>query len=135
MRAPLGVRLAEITDGASTTVMLGERPPWGRYLGGTWYSSVIDDPSLVADPNYGGGSIGSMYVSSAGDWYGCRGPFRFGPGRLSNRCDANHFWSLHGGGGSFAFADGAVRFLAYPVADVLPALATRAGGESVPVPD
>ena len=48
-------------------------------------------------------------------------------------CHHHHFWSLHPGGGNFAFADGSVRFLRYSAASVLPALATRAGGETVSV--
>ena len=81
MRVPRGVRLSEVTDGSSTTLIFGERPPWGRYLGGTWYASVIDDPSLPFDPNWGGGAVGSMSMHSDADWYNCRGPFRYGPGR------------------------------------------------------
>ena len=45
---------------------------------------------------------------------------------------ADDFWSLHPGGANFAFADGSVKFLRYSAADILPALATRAGGEAVP---
>jgi prepilin-type processing-associated H-X9-DG protein len=46
-----------------------------------------------------------------------------------------HFWSPHPGGANFALADGSVRFLPYAANDVLPALATRAGGEVAAVPD
>ena len=54
-----------------------------------------------------------------------------------------HFWSLHPGGGNWAFADGSVRFISYNAAGpenttsplvnqtVLSKLATRAGGEVV----
>ena len=52
-----------------------------------------------------------------------------------NLCDTFHFWSLHPVGGNFAFADGSVRFLAYPADSILPALSTRAGGESVSLPE
>ena len=38
-------------------------------------------------------------------------------------------------GANFAFADGSVRFLRYSANDILPALATRAGGETVQIPD
>ena len=45
------------------------------------------------------------------------------------------FWSLHPGGANFAFCDGAVKFLAFSADSILPALATRAGGEVVSLPD
>lgn len=66
----------------------------------------------------------------------CAGPlYHYGTGRLDNSCDRYHYWSLHPGGANFAFCDGSVRFLAYSAASILPALATRAGGEVVAVPD
>jgi len=58
------------------------------------------------------------------------GPYAFGPGRTTDPCSAFHFWSLHSGGGNFLFADGSVRFAPYAAADMLPALASRAGGET-----
>jgi prepilin-type processing-associated H-X9-DG protein len=64
-----------------------------------------------------------------------RGPQPYGPGVVANQCSALHFWSPHTGGAHFAFADGSVRFLRYSADDILPALATRAGGEAVAVPD
>ena len=45
--------------------------------------------------------------------------------------DANHFWSLHSGGANFAFCDGSVKLLRYSADAILPALATRAGGEVI----
>jgi prepilin-type processing-associated H-X9-DG protein len=42
-----------------------------------------------------------------------------------------HFWSPLSGGANFAFADGSVRFLRYAADSIMPALATRAGGETV----
>lgn len=59
----------------------------------------------------------------------------FGPGRLTNPCDRLHYWSLHTSGANFAFADGSVHFLRYSARDILPALATRSGGEVVSLPD
>lgn len=136
MRAFRGVRLAEVIDGASNTLVFGERPPWGRYYSGTWYGTLIDPPELVSDPNWAGGAITAMHVySDESMTNGCRGPFRFGPGRLDNRCDAAHFWSLHRGGANFALCDGSVRFLSYSAEPVMIPLATRAGGESVTIPD
>jgi prepilin-type processing-associated H-X9-DG protein len=56
-------------------------------------------------------------------------------GRESNPCDAIHFWSQHIGGAKFLFVDGSVRFLAYSAAPLMPALATRASGETVTLPE
>ncbi len=127
-----GVRIVDITDGSSQTLIVAERPPPDTLQAGKWYTWVAvfgvwanrygPDENLVAE----GGIV-------PGD--NCAGPFRFGPGRTDNNCDRYHFWSLHPGGGNFAFADGSVHFLRYSAADILPALATRAGGEVVGVPD
>jgi prepilin-type processing-associated H-X9-DG protein len=38
---------------------------------------------------------------------------------------------MHPGGGNWVFADGSVRFLPYQSNGILPALATRCGGEVV----
>jgi prepilin-type processing-associated H-X9-DG protein len=54
---------------------------------------------------------------------------------VNDPCGKFHFWSLHSGGANFAFADGSVRFLRYSANDIMPALATRAGGEVVAVPE
>jgi prepilin-type processing-associated H-X9-DG protein len=62
------------------------------------------------------------------------GSYPFAPGDLRNQCDMFHFWSLHDGGAHFLFADGSVSFLTYGAAPILPALASRAGGESIEVP-
>jgi prepilin-type processing-associated H-X9-DG protein len=42
---------------------------------------------------------------------------------------------LHLGGANFLFADGSVHFLSYSADDILPALATRSGGETVTLLD
>ena len=64
-----------------------------------------------------------------------KGPFHFVAGRADDLCSAFHFWSPHPGGANFAFCDGSVRFLSYSADPVMPALATRAGGETVNVPE
>ncbi len=55
-------------------------------------------------------------------------------GRLDSQCDAFHFWSLHEGGCNFHYADGSVAFRTYSFNKILPALATRAGGEAIEEP-
>ena len=74
--------------------------------------------------NYGGG-----YVSECPP-----GPYHYQAGQIDNQCDVFHFWSLHSGGANFAFGDGSVRFLTYSSDAILPALATRSGGEVTELP-
>jgi hypothetical protein len=45
-----------------------------------------------------------------------------------------HFWSRRPGGAHFLLGDGSVRFLSYAANNILPALATRGGGEVVELP-
>ena len=67
---------------------------------------------------------------------GCEtGPYSFRGGKLTDMCSAFGYWSLHTGGANFALADGSVRFLRYEADEIMPALATRNGGESAGVPD
>jgi prepilin-type N-terminal cleavage/methylation domain-containing protein/prepilin-type processing-associated H-X9-DG protein len=125
-------RVAEITDGTSQTVMVGERPPPNTFQAGQWYQGTWILERF-------GGPDGIMHYYETpfvlGDpcWRGV--PYGYGPGRLNNPCDRLHFWSLHRGGANFLFADGSVHFLSYSARDILPALITRAGGESVSLPD
>jgi prepilin-type processing-associated H-X9-DG protein len=124
-------RLADVTDGTSNTLLVGERPPSANLVLGWWYAGwgqrKNGDGDLVLgvrSRNYGGYGRGCP-----------EGPFHFVPGKFDNQCDAFHFWSPHPGGAHFAFADGSVRFLKYSADPVMPALATRAGGEAVAAPD
>lgn len=126
-----GTRIADILDGTSNTLFFGEKPPLGKYLHGNWYTIVVPG----SDPETGGGMSSLLVKVPAGRIDYCDGPITYGPGRLTNYCDQAHFWSFHSGGANFAFSDGAVRFLRYEVKDLMPALATRAGGEVVSVPD
>ncbi len=116
------VRLRDVTDGTSSTVMIGERPPGPS---GTprrrWFSK---SGCLCPSSQILHAGINDIYYRGIN----CdlsTDPLR--PGTLGNDCDSGHFWSLHPGGANFAFADGSVRFLRYSASDILPALATRAG--------
>ena len=128
MTGTSAVRLTDITDGTSQTVAVGERTPPGRLFVGSWYNPGTLFLAWDFDGYERGMSMGALKSYNEGR---CRGPFPFGPGRIENPCDSNHFWSLHPGGANFLFADGSVRFLSYSAAAILPALATRAGGEVI----
>jgi prepilin-type processing-associated H-X9-DG protein/prepilin-type N-terminal cleavage/methylation domain-containing protein len=131
LRAQEGVRLAEITDGTSQTLLVGERPPPARLMAGAWYVQLME-------PQWQGDAYGPRLAYETVVWDQdvgpCHGPFMFGPGQIDNPCDSNHFWSLHSGGANFLLVDGSVHFLVYAAAPIMPALATRAGGEAVEVP-
>ncbi len=123
------VSMSQITDGTSNTLLAGERPPSTDLSFGWWYrgwGQRID------------GSAEMLLGVQERDWLGSRyacppGPYAYGPGRIANQCDMFHFWSVHPGGANFVFADGSVRFLAYSAQPSMPALATRSGGEVVPM--
>ncbi len=124
-----GFRFSEITDGLSQTVLVGERPPPYSLQGGWWY------PQFAGTSGYRGPS-NLISVGGAPMWVdpNCSGLCVFGPGRLDNPCDRYHLWSLHFGGANFLFCDGAVHFLSYGAAPILPALASINGGEVLDLP-
>jgi prepilin-type processing-associated H-X9-DG protein/prepilin-type N-terminal cleavage/methylation domain-containing protein len=136
---PTMIRPADITDGLSQTLMIGERPPSADMYFGWWYAGAGQwDSSQGVNINTGCADVtlGTQEINLQGSGLpeidSCpKGPYVFAPGSLTNNCDTFHFWSLHQGGANFAFADGHVRFIPYSAAAVLPALGTRAGGEPV----
>ncbi len=139
------VALTDITDGTSNTLMVVERPPlmlnWD-ITSATWgWRDTWDQ----GDVGIGLRNLDILYASDlAGD---CPTPQYFGPGApgadangylpagalpngMDINCHANHPWSFHPGGANMLFADGSVRFIPYGASRVLPAFATRAGGEA-----
>ena len=112
-----GTRIADIPDGLSLTVAVGERPPAADLYWGWWGYSDYD--SLLALPNY------TSFYS------GCTLPGYFSPGIVTRNCDTTHYWSFHSNGANWLLADGSVRFLQYEVGTtILPKMATRNGGET-----
>jgi prepilin-type processing-associated H-X9-DG protein len=120
-----GVSFAEITDGTSNTIMIGERPAGPNGLYGSWYANwgACTCPISQLLP------AGSGSLNYAGT--DCIPGSSFRQGSLNDGCSTGYYWSLHSGGANFALADASVHFLQYTESDILPMLATRAGGEIV----
>lgn len=114
------LQIAQILDGASNTLMVGERPPtqnawygwWPGGMGVSPYQGTADTVLGVADK-----------VSPTDP------PESFRPASAIDTTYSNimHYWSFHHGGGNFLFADGSVRFLTYDCN--LAPMATYDGGE------
>jgi len=131
------VKYTYIKDGTSNTILAGERPPAPDFRFGWWYAGVGQRGLGSLDMVLGASEKNLLtgFTASASPYADCPpGPYQFGPGSVTNPCDVFHYWSLHVGGANFVFADGSVHFINYSAGALLPALATRAGGEVVQPP-
>jgi prepilin-type processing-associated H-X9-DG protein len=134
------IRLGDVTDGSSSTLLIGER---------SHHDPEYDRITAEIDPDFsplaGFGMWASAFhplASQADVLLGAPVPINYrvppGSGDQDWTWEAdrlNAYGSGHPGGANFAFADGSVRF----VRDSIPllqlqALSTRAGGEVVEVP-
>jgi prepilin-type processing-associated H-X9-DG protein len=130
------ISVERITDGASNTLLVVERPPLmmgGNWGWGWWESSSLDDVCI-------GMKVTTFLWIPSGT---CTGPMYFGPGAVSAskatyvtsltadpvNCHVNHAWSFHPNGANMLFGDGSVRFVTYKASTIMPDFATRSGGE------
>ena len=110
----------------------GRGPPSADFQFGWWYAGVGQRGTGSADMILGVLEQNLLPIVS-GSVCG-PGAYSFSPSRFSDPCGMFHFWSAHPGGANFALADGSVRFFRYGAAPLMPALASRAGGEVVEMP-
>jgi hypothetical protein len=131
------VTIAEILDGTSNTVMIGERPPdHTAEYGWNWVAWGYDGFGFGAGDCLLGvrERIPTMQTT----------PALYRAGHPNNPTDWNHYWSLHPGGAMWGMGDGSVRFISYNAGaavvtqvnginvTLLEVLASRAGGEVDP---
>jgi prepilin-type N-terminal cleavage/methylation domain-containing protein/prepilin-type processing-associated H-X9-DG protein len=114
----------DITDGTSSTIAAGER---SHELGrATWVGSVTNAILFAEDDNTQAQNVPEVGAGM------CLGHAGEGVGPGAKGGDVNQFYSLHGDGVNFVFADGHVAFLLASMDyDTYLALATRAGAETV----
>jgi prepilin-type N-terminal cleavage/methylation domain-containing protein len=106
------VKVAQVTDGTSKTLMIGEDSPEYNYHSTAYYSN--------------------------GSWCSCNAPLNYGLGQnpeviaVSFWFDSQGFRSKHPGGVQFCLADGSVRFVSESVDNVFYRTScTRNGDEAV----
>lgn len=127
------IHLDDITDGTSNTLMLGERPPSADLQFGWWYAGLGQIGTGSADIILGVRER-NLQPIVAGSPCGS-GAYPYSSGRFNDPCSMFHFWSPHPDGANFACADGSVHFVTYAANQLMPALASRAGGEAVALSD
>jgi len=118
------IRTADITDGLSNTVMIGERPPDSTTeYGWNWVAWGYDGHGFGAGDCLLGVRERIPSMTST--------PGLYHPGSPTNPADFNHFWSLHSGGAMWAVADGSVRFITYAAGTQV--MATQINGVNVTI--
>jgi prepilin-type N-terminal cleavage/methylation domain-containing protein len=120
-----GLRFADITDGTTNTLMVGERPPAGDKYWGWW--SVSDYDCLLGVQN-----VNTIFYSGNDSCKIVPGTFHAPTTKPVNfNAESCHYWSLHTGGSNWLMGDASVKFIAYSAQPATVPLASRNGGEVV----
>jgi prepilin-type N-terminal cleavage/methylation domain-containing protein len=145
------VDMANVSDGLSNTLMVGERPPSADLNFGWWFAGAGFDGSGVGDITLGARetvyAVSIVPVGSYAGQYGAKCPLNkvgFQPGNINDNCDQIHFWSWHPAGANWLLGDGSCRFMNYSLdenppqltpASPLMQMCTRNGGEATNLAD
>jgi len=127
------VRIGDVLDGTSNTLMIGERPPSTSGSYGWQWAGAGDPPYFGATDVVLG--VLERPLSPSAD------PDFFRQGTINDPTDQHryHYWSLHPGGANWALVDGSVKFIGYEAGgpedswspSVIEAMGTRRGGETI----